>query len=194
MNFIGDVHGKFNKLNSILDHVDGSVIQLGDLGIGFQADRGFTNFVTDKQFYFIRGNHDNPHICNDHPNFIGNYGICEGVFCISGAHSIDKELRIPEMDWWEGEELSYTEMCEMLDVYTHIKPEIVATHDCPYMLYEFLTDNIKTKSRTNQFFDILFENHIPKKWVFGHHHRSFRKNINGCEFIGLNELEIMSDI
>lgn len=65
--FIGDVHGKFNKYIDILKNNNYNIsIQVGDFGIGF-ADIEYPTELGSNNF-FIRGNHDNPHVCKNHPN------------------------------------------------------------------------------------------------------------------------------
>lgn len=45
------------------------------------------------------------------------------------------------------------------------------------------------KSITRNLLQSMFEEHQPKLWLFGHHHRSKRKEINGTEFICVKELQ-----
>jgi Icc-related predicted phosphoesterase len=39
---------------------------------------------------------------------------------------------------------------------------------------------------------MMFQEHQPKLWVFGHHHQSKDVQINGTRFVCLNELETMT--
>ena len=71
--FIGDVHGKYGRYETILKNSDLPTIQVGDMGVGFfHRDyegtlRPFANPPYDKMVAgnhrFIRGNHDNPYVC-----------------------------------------------------------------------------------------------------------------------------------
>ena len=45
-------------------------------------------------------------------------------------------------------------------------------------------------TRTTQAMDIMLQNHKPKYWIFGHHHRPFEMNIDGCIYKCLDEFGI----
>lgn len=188
MILIGDVHGKFNEYLRIIQDEESS-IQLGDFGVGFPKYRPFN---IPEQHRFIRGNHDNPDVCRQHPNYLGEFGYTDkDIFFVSGAYSIDKDWRIEGVSWWNDEELSYTQGQECIDLYKKIKPKIMVSHDCPESLCssQFCEHKEMIKTRTGQFLQMMFEYHSPKLWVFGHYHTSFKKVIGGTEFVCLAELE-----
>jgi len=206
MFLMGDVHAEFSRLKSFLDKSKELVIQLGDLGIGFPYQRkiinpeyldgkdnqafistiAFTNFNYDiNRFRYIRGNHDNPDFCATHPNYLGNFGIYEGIFFVSGARSIDQEFRTEDIDWWEDEELSITEMYKAIDYYRQMKPDIVITHDGPQKILSELHAQ-PFPSRSGQLFNVMMETHKPKFWYFAHHHKSWSGRIDGIRFRCLN--------
>lgn len=134
MIFIGDVHGKTNELTHRLlgpEFYNKRAFQLGDMGIGFRGVK--LREFPRKYFLWIRGNHDRPDWCREHPNYAGDFGYLEEekLFFLGGAWSIDKEWRVPGESWWEDEELSYKELDEAYQLYVRVKPRIVATHEAP---------------------------------------------------------------
>jgi Icc-related predicted phosphoesterase len=110
---------------------------------------------------------------------------------VRGAESIDKHIRIEGLDWFANEELSYSEQLEAFDEYIKVKPEIVVSHDCPQSVMEKLF-GYPEKSQTRTMLEMMFQEHQPQLWVFGHHHRSKDVQINGTRFVCLNELETMT--
>lgn len=186
MIFVGDVHGKFKDLNMALIGVDDDVIQVGDLGIGFPGVPYPPKFFT--QFRWLRGNHDNPQVARNHPNYLGDYGTFKGIYFIGGANSFDKEQRTIGIDWWPDEELSYLDMENAISECISAKPAIIVTHDCPQSVANKI--GISGNTRTRLGLQAIFEYHKPKFWIFGHHHKQFRENITGTQFIGLGILEV----
>ena len=98
MIFIGDCHGQFDIYKSILDNYKNDFsIQLGDMGIGFitrssnynKKGRSYSPELS-KNHMFIRGNHDSPSLCDNHPNYLGDYGYRKksDLFYISGGYSV----------------------------------------------------------------------------------------------------------
>ena len=64
---IGDVHGNIAEYLAICSECDRSV-QLGDMGLGFKGVYLPSDEVMNHKF--IRGNHDDPAACREHPYFI----------------------------------------------------------------------------------------------------------------------------
>ena len=201
MRFIGDVHGKWKHYKRIINDVDDS-IQVGDLGVGFYAKRGpKVGQITDNPPHyamvrgnhrFIRGNHDNPHACTKHSQWIkdGYYDDVNDMFFVGGALSIDKALRTENWDWWSDEELSINDLYNVMDNCLLTKPSIMITHDCPDVVSDilFLQHRFKIKSRTSQALSSIFNAWQPKLWIHGHWHIDSDTIINGTRFICLGEL------
>lgn len=134
MIFIGDVHGKTELLTEKLwsrEFIGKLAFQLGDMGIGFRGVR--LREFPRKHFLWIRGNHDNPAWCREHPNYAGDFGYLadEQLFYLGGAWSIDKDWRTPGESWWEDEELDYKDLDAAYQLYVKVKPRVVATHEAP---------------------------------------------------------------
>lgn len=185
LRFIGDVHGKFNAYAKLLDGCDAS-IQVGDMGIGFPGDH--TDPVFPPQHRFIRGNHDNPSVCRQHPNWIRDGSVEGNIMFIGGAWSIDECMRTEGVDWWRDEELDYNTLGVFIDKAMINKPDIMVTHDAPYSVCEALFTMMPIKTRTQVALDCIFQEHKPKLWIFGHWHKDVVKEIDGTTFVCLNEL------
>ena len=210
MFFIGDVHGDFPKYKWLLDqdplpesfcHHTGAYeaieldgidcsLQVGYLGL---FSKYHDNLVLDSEHRFFRGNHDNPHMCQKHPNYIGDYGYISemDMFWLGGGFSIDREYRTSGVDWWEGEELKYGELMGVLECYGDSKPKIMVSHECPTCIkVEALTNILKIDimSRTEACLQSMFEIHQPDIWIFGHHHKWVDRKLDGTRFVGLEEM------
>jgi len=202
MLLIGDIHARWNGYIDILKSSGAKKsLQLGDFGLGFPygiLDIDLSEVKGTHQF--LRGNHDNPKVCRKSKHYIGDYGILEGDYMdgmftelmyISGAWSIDKDWRTPGVDWWEEEELSYQELDEAVQFYIKKKPSIVCSHDCPTYILSHLYGSRVIPTRTGQAMDAMLDYCKPNYWFFGHHHQSFVRNIGGCTFVCLNELQTL---
>ena len=199
--FVGDLHGDWRVLNQLLKHYKKSkIIQIGDLGLGFAT---YTNVATGEPFFegdpeslpknfrFIRGNHDSPEVCRQHPNYIGEYGFDQetNAFYISGAWSFDHAYRTVGLDWWEDEELSYQQLQKAIEDYEKIKPNVVFAHTCPATIAKTFLMNYKYEyhaDRTENALDTMWKIHQPRLWVFGHWHRNFDQNVLKTRFLCLN--------
>ena len=199
MRFIGDVHGKWDRYKRILKNSPCPTIQVGDMGVGFRDWHGEMrsnapyDLMKEGKHRFIRGNHDNPGVCRNHSQWIADGHIENGMMFIGGAFSIDWQYRLEGMSWWRDEELSITELNELLGKYEKEKPEVMVTHDCPETIAALMSPQYHCEfpSRTRQALNGMLEIHRPKVWLFGHWHRSFDGTVNGTRFLCLNELEVM---
>jgi hypothetical protein len=210
MIFIGDVHGKFDALLDSMEYAghgreSPEFFQVGDMGLGFPGNP--RPLVLPPNFRFIRGNHDNPDVCRAHPNYAGDYGYDgkRDIFWCGGAWSIDATMRMQGVTWWPDEELSIEQLNDMLDRYISAKPRIVATHDCPdqffrhlFNLGPILPNDGPTAfgrklhpTRTGQALAAAWDAHKPELWIFGHHHRSVQKVLDGTRLVCLDELETL---
>lgn len=191
MLIIGDVHGKIDRYWKILQkHQLGLSIQVGDFGFKKEHEWHLKNVdPTRHQINF--GNHDDtaflrkPHSCSDF-----SYMYEAKLMTVRGAYSINKLFLTEGKNWWANEELSYEEMQRAIDFYNHHKPSIMITHDCPHEARKHLF-GITDKTTTTNGLQVMFENHQPDMWIFGHHHLSKNEVINGTRFICLDELETL---
>jgi Icc-related predicted phosphoesterase len=200
--FVGDVHGLRYDLELILSNLPEdvtSVIQVGDMGVGFgQGDywhESLDEMMLNVKGRFIRGNHDNPAVCKEMMSWIPDGLVENDVMFVGGSWSIDYQCRTMGVDLWEDEELSYEELDRMLSIYNLVRPKVMVTHDCPLSVSkELFIDNGKSfskqqyKTRTGLALERMFELHQPELFIFGHWHSDADQVINGTRFICLNEL------
>lgn len=202
MLLIGDIHGMFWEYKAIIKRCGSTrSLQLGDFGLGFCDTMTFPNMSDVKgDHLFIRGNHDNPAVCHADKHHAGDYGILEGsfidgafdkLFFLAGAWSIDSAYRTPGISWWPDEQLSQEDLNKAIDKYKEEQPDIVVSHDCPTIILHHLHGSRVIPTRTSQAMDAMFLERKPSYWIFAHHHVSWRKNVDGCTFICLNEMETL---
>ena len=123
----------------------------------------------------LMGNHDSRKLFSNHPNYLGDYGYHEksGIFYISGAFSIDFDMRTIGIDWWEWEELSWKELQTVIEMYGDVKPRMVASHDVPSIAAHTMfpeTSKRHWHSRTQEAMDRCYEIYAPEIWIHGHYH------------------------
>ncbi len=180
MLFIGDVHGKFNRYLDLVKGHAGSV-QVGDMGFDYQSLNHL--HLTHR---FIKGNHDNYEMADPHD--LGDFGNWGDIGFVRGAYSIDTYRRIEGYDKFRNEELSYQEMSQAIGHIVANQPKIMVSHDAPQcVVSQFF--GIDDRSHTRNGLQAIFEQHQPKVWIFGHHHKSVDEYIGDTRFICLAELE-----
>lgn len=205
MLLIGDVHGRFRAYQRIIKSAPAS-IQVGDMGVGFRRIRaglersngaGDVQYLANPPHYamlpehrFIRGNHDNPHVCRRHSQWISDGCVDGKVMFVGGAHSSDRRFRTSGYDWWSQEQLSEHDFGRIIERYLKAKPAVMVSHDCPVDVAPLVNSHHSFEStRTNNSLQLMWEAHQPELWIFGHHHLSFDQVANGTRFVCLAELE-----
>ena len=201
---IGDIHGDWNGYSEIAENaVDfggcDHTIQIGDFGIGFAGsywhDR-VNDFQYDGTHRFIRGNHDNPAKCKEMLGWIKDGLVEDDVMYIGGAWSIDQAYRTEGVSWWRDEELSISELYEMIDIYEKIKPRIMITHDCSFdvateMFFRsgILPSGERHTTRTASALNTMMEIHQPEFHFFGHWHHSIKRDYKNTTYVclGIND-------
>lgn len=203
MLLIGDVHGRFRAYKRIIKSAPAS-IQVGDMGVGFIRIRaGLEGGDSDVQYLpnpphyamvpghrFIRGNHDNPHVCRRHSQWIPDGCIDGKVMFVGGARSTDRQFRTSGYDWWPEEQLLEEDFGCITEKYLRAKPAVMVSHDCPVDVAPLVNSHHSLEhTRTNNSLQLMWEAHQPELWIFGHHHVSFDEVANGTRFVCLAELE-----
>ena len=200
--FVGDVHGLKYELSLLLSNVPEdvtSIIQVGDMGVGFgQGDywhESLDDMMLSVNGRFVRGNHDNPSQCREMQSWIRDGLVENDVMYIGGAWSIDYQWRTLGYDLWDDEEVSYDRFTQLTSIYETIRPRVMVTHDCPLSVSNELFvqrgksfSKAQFKTRTGSALQAMFEIHKPELWVFGHWHCDADEVIDGTRFICLNEL------
>lgn len=190
---IGDAHGKEQEYLNIVNSLESGrkSLQVGDLGFKQTYDRVISE-IDISIHKSLKGNHDWYPYLNKY-NCLGDYGMWEGVYYVRGAKSIDAHVRTEGVDWFSNEELTYVDFRRCVYDFVDLKPKVVVTHDCPQSINDILFGyTLKIPTITGQGLDVLWESHKPELWVFGHHHRSVDRVIDGCRFVCLAELETFS--
>jgi calcineurin-like phosphoesterase family protein len=182
--FLGDVHSNLIRcLNLTEAYPDTTVVQIGDLGVGFVPLDVF--YRLPKNFYFFPGNHDCRKLSYTLPHCLGAYGEVFGkFFFVSGADSIDKERRIEGVSWWSDEELTYREAEDCLVKWEESTVDVLVTHDLPQSFaegYKLIYDRTLTRDLLQK----MIEVRKPKLLIHGHHHRSKRHEFNGVQVVEL---------
>jgi Calcineurin-like phosphoesterase len=213
LTLIGDVHGKIEQYLSLISATTTPSIQLGDMGIGdaFLAPPSGVNLPFLNGHKFLRGNHDSPELCRQHPSYLGDFGYDDqtGIFWVGGAFSLDSERRLPSRSWWPDEELSQEQWERILADYERLKPDFVISHECPASANGRMLDSVVPKpvdgfdatvyhlgkrasSRTLTCVQMerMLQLHQPRRWAFGHYHVSWEGRIGRTQFFCLAELEV----
>jgi hypothetical protein len=190
----GDIHGNIAKYIDLIKDSRYSV-QLGDLGFNYES----LSVISPEFHKILAGNHDNYTIENNRfvkqtEHFLGDFGVLDienypKFFFVRGGESIDKAMRMVDINWWHDEELSYAKCLECLSAYEKARPDYVLSHECPRSLINYICNNPFPPSKTACLLQNMFETHQPKFWFFGHHHKSCNMNIKGTQFRCLKEYE-----
>lgn len=190
LTFIGDVHGHYLDYMETIRNYEHS-IQLGDYGFDWLT----LKTVDPDNHKVLAGNHDNYDEAPTMPHYLGDFGqITHGgieLFFVRGGFSIDRRMRIEGRSWWRAEELETAEMCNAIELYNDVKPDLVISHECPADVVTKVVRSTKLfpPSNTAQLLAAMLCIHKPKLWIFGHHHNSKVFGHKGTEFRCLAELE-----
>jgi len=215
MIIIGDVHGKYYEYFDLVKHQKSS-FQLGDFG--FESSWNKLNYSDlDATMHKVgQGNHD-PHeyLTNQMPYWTGRFGkqLVDNInmYWIGGALSIDLVYRVGDWlgrerkpmykTWWPNEQLDLFEMEACKKEFLQEKPRIVVSHTCPSSIIPSFAHNksgnimdhygwgASYNDMTSQFLQLLWEQHQPELWLFGHFHHNVNMKVNGTNFICLGELQ-----
>lgn len=180
---IGDVHGNVVHCDNVCrKNPNHTIIQIGDLGVGFMPLSNFK--LLPKNFRFFVGNHDCRKIANKLESCLGDFGEHNGFFFVSGADSIDKAWRTEGINWWADEEITHAQAQECLTQWENSKAEILLCHDLPQSIAEsyYL---IYDKTLTRNLLQSMIELRKPKLVIYGHHHKPKRFTEKGIEYVGL---------
>jgi hypothetical protein len=189
---MGDIHGCWQYIDNARKRTKNTIIVAGDFGIGFErSDDGIV--MPDPYFNnvkFVRGNHDNPYICEQRNDYLGDYGVSGDVGFISGAWSIDRAYRTESIDWWMNEELSYDQLNKAIDLIVAKKPPIIISHCAPQIFAKELVRELYG-NRTEQAMQSLFDQYQPEQWICGHYHCPMNLKIGRTMFTCLDIAETM---
>ena len=212
----GDLHSEWDALFRKLNYLkieNCYLIHVGDGGVGFLPEakqmRQFEHHndrfkKRNIKYLGIRGNHDDPayfqgQVKLSHFELVPDYTYREfngeKFLFVGGAVSIDRQVRVPRMSWWEDEVFVLKpELVKKVDVLiTHGPPSwngpneksgIAGWCEKDLTLWE---ECLKER----QDIDKLIELCQPIKHYCGHHHLSSFVSVNGCDSKILDILEIV---
>lgn len=193
LRIISDIHGKSWLHENLTEGAEYS-IQIGDLGF----DYTYLKNIDPDHHKFFCGNHDQHHTCAKWPHWLGSYGQLNGsMFYVGGGFSIDWKYRTPGFDYFPNEELSELDLECAFELYRAHLPQVMLSHEAPRSIIHHFTDGNILKNfgydpetfttRTSEALEKMLSIHYhkPKLWVFGHYHRKWEADIDGCHFVCL---------
>lgn len=215
----GDTHGNidFNKLKRYFSNryvtENDYLIILGDAGIVWSEEECFLYDYSSigPTILFIDGNHENFELLNRfplveykgakcHKLYKNIYHILRGeiininglsFFCMGGATSIDKIMRINRISWWEEENITNSDIQNGLNNLEKVNYQVdyVLSHCGPTniikRMFGYLGDN-NTKALDGFQKVINF-----KYWYFGHYHNNKKWGKYRCFYYDILELPVM---
>ena len=215
---IGDVHGLIQpedllhgKPHAYTDLIAGAdfSIQVGDMG-DEESYRQLDLHVDADRHRFFCGNHEQfghlPRHC------LGDFGAISwggvDLFYIRGASSLDKQKlvqlgrQLGKTLWHEQEELTTQQMDAAEQEFLRAKPTIMLSHNAPTHIARFAWNHARRfshpnleavfrESRTNAFLSRLLDQHAPRCWIFGHHHRNWKYTEAATTFACVGELSFL---
>lgn len=214
--FLGDNHGAWHELYSIVDYKQLKncyIISVGDLGVGFH-NKEYPLYKTlnsdfkerNINFYGIRGNHDDPsYFEGDERIVLSNFELIEDysifeynnqiIQFVGGAISIDRTGRREGVSYWSGERVNYKpELLKEVDVLvTHTAPSFCFPQQFNEMVYGWAAEDaylLEDLTDERAVMDEIFKKCKPKYHYYGHFHSSWSEKINGCKhrLLDINEL------
>lgn len=207
--FLGDHHGAWNNLISIINYKklsDCNIVSVGDLGIGFNYTREveykqankLNDFFKQKNinFFGIRGNHDDPFFFSgkdriSYSNFelIEDYSLFlyheKLIQFIGGAVSIDRTGRKEGVSYWEGEGVVFDKKkCNKVDVLvTHTAPSQCFPQTFNEIVYGWAREDaylLEDLTDERAVMSEIFKICQPSFHFYGHFHTSRIETINNC--------------
>lgn len=163
----------------------------------------------------IRGNHDDPRYYDD-PDFILDLPRIKtlpsntilktkgyNILCIGGAISIDREERIEDNTkikskhpkcYWSDEKINYLDDIENIDC----RVDIVCTHTAPISFdpplfrdSEMDEDLWEDILESRNYLEKINSSLKPKRWYYGHFHKSYSGSTGCTIWRCLGELELI---
>ena len=218
LRLVGDIHGRYETYFKLIEGIPYS-LQLGDMGFRYIPLMEFVDperhkfvpgnhdgyhkelsnlteaEVVGDRFHTAIGSQMVYRFTRLPPHFLGHWGTWsvpetnKNIFYVRGASSIDRKYRTFGVDWFQEEQLSYTEWQQCFKDYEKAKPEFVVSHDAPFFLLPEIINpawGILEQSITTAGLAELWNRHQPRMWVFAHFHKSWRRKYGNTFFVCLN--------
>lgn len=220
IDIIGDTHGIVGGVQYWAKKSDTpNMIHVGDYGVGFRGWEDKTKNLAKvlneqgKYMFVIRGNHDDP-IPFDGRFYGGENG---GIFLVpdgtiatwnqekilfnGGGISLDRGLRIPNTDYWEGEEFIPILVAEKIDyLVTHVSLTEITNIliESPFVFNyatkgndkDLVADLYHEQNELRFWIEDILKYSKIKEWYFGHYHQSMQVDWLGtrCFCLNINEI------
>ena len=219
--FVGDPHGDASFIDyvawrAVKQNVE-KIVLLGDVGFYWPDWEEFTTRYVpgtakkyDVDIYGIDGNHDNHAMLrHDASDFVevGErfYYIPRGhswtwgeskFLGIGGAYSVDKDARVPYVDWWPNEMPDEDDVERAVEVGP---VDIVVAHEFPLPTMWALPWTLNEGSRggrgqeantmsrlVRHRLNAVWESSQCHDWIHGHHHKYYTDIIENRRITGLD--------
>lgn len=237
----GDIHGDFvplvYKMCVRYGMHDTLVIVAGDCGFGFEKLGAYDNTFRriEKRLAqnncwiaMVRGNHDDPsyfelqkdgktQIHYARWQTVPDYTVIQAcgrtVLCIGGAISVDRQIRMREMERYPGKQYYWPDEppkydAEMLEAIREVglKVDIVVTHTAPSMCEFRSKQGLATWAQSDAallddcdveraamdkiLFHLKRDGHPLERWYYGHFHNTWHSEIDGVWYKMLDIMEL----
>jgi hypothetical protein len=205
---LGDVHGEFGRVSSLVNSCGNTppkiLLQCGDFGyfprIDVERKKHKVKYpkLKEAKLYFCDGNHENhwslKELTNNEifPNVFymkrgSTLTLPDGrvVLFMGGAYSIDKKLRTMGYDWFPEEVISQK---DVESIHGNMKVDIVISHTCPFAFDVPESPNFgdKINDPSRHALSLILRVCKPSLWYFGHWHFYRTGYTNGCRWTALN--------
>lgn len=213
--FFGDWHGNLNFAKRAIDTLPGTVevaIHTGDFGYNFNPD--YLNAVNKSArqrgivVMFVDGNHDNHEWLNLQP--VDEDGVrrlrprvwhlprafrweWQGLkfLALGGAHSVDRQSRMPGVSWWAQETISNADAERAM---WGGNADVMICHDTPAGHYipglappgMFPREEIEQAERHRELLRLIVDEVAPRYLWHGHYHVRYRTESEGVLITGLD--------
>lgn len=211
---IGDVHGKFNKLNQFINKKKPDILlACGDFGYWpKEFNKRYLDSIgkirtwkpdiknPNTEIYWCKGNHEDHESLKNRPTnelwpnvmYMENGSVLmlrdgRHVLFMGGAFSIDSEYRTAGYDWFpEDEKISQRDIMNLPDV----DIDIVISHTAPneFVLKDPRITERVIKDSSRDALSVVLNKYKPKQYFFGHFHIYQTGVYNNCHWTALGYL------
>jgi len=211
---IGDCHGRFNDLNTLISKKKpDTILQCGDFGyFPKEFNKSYIDTMGriktwkadiknhNTKIYWADGNHEDheslkarttdelwPNVFYQPRGSVRMLPDGRNVLFMGGAYSIDSAYRTAGYDWFpEDEKINQRDINDLPDV----KVDIVISHTVPI---EFVIKDSRKELRlipdsSRQALSYILKKYRPKQWYFGHFHHYQKGLYNDCYWTALGDI------